>query len=204
VQTTYLDRHPGVKDTFGIIFFLICVLIGTLVINAFIFRSFNVSGRSMQPTLQDGDRLIVNRLPVTASQLQNKDYMPERGQIIVFKNPQYDDIKNAEQYVVKRVIGFPGERVTLVDGTYKIFNSENPTGFNPDDESNDEPKSPTSGEADVVVPEKTLFVSGDNRVGQNSLDSRNGESGLGVVPFYDLIGPVGVRIFPFNEIRTFK
>lgn len=158
----------------------------------------------MQSTLQDGDRLIVNRLPVTAAQLQNKEYVPERGQIIVFKNPQYDDIKNAEQYVVKRVIGFPGERVTLVDGKYKIFNAEHPNGFNPDDDNNGEPKSPTSGQADMVVPDNTLFVSGDNRVGQNSLDSRNGEDGLGVVPFYDLIGPVGIRLFPFDQIRTFK
>lgn len=201
MQTNYLDRHPGIKDTFGIIFFVICVLVGTLVINAFIFRSFNVDGRSMQPTMHDGDRLIVNRLPVTASQLQNKEYVPERGQIIVFENPKYDDIKNREEYVVKRVIAFPGERVKLANGQYTVYNEDKPEGFDPDESNNGELASPTTGQIDVNVPENTLFVSGDNRTGDNSLDSRNG---LGFVPFYDVIGPVSLRIYPFSDIRTFN
>jgi signal peptidase I len=200
VQTRFLDRHPGVKDTFGIIIFVICVLIGTLLINAFIFRSFNVDGRSMEETMHNGDRLIVDRLPITWSQLQNKQYVPDRGQIIVFKNPSFDDIKNKEEYVVKRVIAFEGERVVLKDGSYIVFNDKHPEGFDPDDANNGEPGAPTSGEVDEVVPENTLFVSGDHRQGQNSLDSRNG---LGFIPLYDVIGPVSLRIFPFDQIRNF-
>ena len=201
VQTRYLDRHPGIRDTFGIVFFVTCVVIGATLINSFVFRSFNVDGRSMQPTMHDGDKLIVNKLPVTASQLQNKEYVPERGQIIIFKNPKYDDIKNREEYVVKRVIAFPNERVRLANGVYTVFNSDNPEGFDPDNDNDGEPASPTTGQIDVTVPEKTLFVSGDNRTGENSLDSRNG---LGFIPFYDIIGPVSLRIFPFTDIRTFK
>ena len=200
MQTRFLDRHPGVKDTFGIIIFVICVLIGTLLINAFIFRSFNVDGRSMEETMHNGDRLIVDRLPITWSQLQNKQYVPDRGQIIVFKNPSFDDIKNREEYVVKRVIAFEGERVLLKDGHYVVFNDKHPEGFDPDDANNGEPGTPTSGEVDEVVPENTLFVSGDHRQGQNSLDSRNG---LGFIPLYDVIGPVSLRIFPFDQIRNF-
>ena len=91
MEATFLQRHPFVKDALGILIFIVCVLIGTLVINTFVFRSFNVLGPSMETTLFTGDRLIVNRLPVTRDQLQNKEYVPQRGQIIVFKNPQYSE-----------------------------------------------------------------------------------------------------------------
>ena len=70
----------------------------------------------MEPTMYTGDRLIVNRLPVTWAQLQNKPYVPERGQIIVFKNPQFDHIRGNEEYIVKRVIAFEDERVVLENG----------------------------------------------------------------------------------------
>lgn len=153
----------------------------------------------MESTLYTGDRLIVDRLPVTWAELQNKQYIPDRGQVIVFKNPQFTAGK-PDEYIVKRVIAFPGERVVLKDGQYTIFNNQYPDGFNPDDANHNEPGKPTTGSVDVIVPEGTLFVSGDHRQGNYSFDSRNG---LGFIPFYDVVGPVSMRIFPFTGIRTF-
>ena len=199
MEASYFQRHPLFKDILGLIVFAICVFAGTIFINSFIFRSFNVEGPSMEKTLYTGDRLIVNRLPVTWAQLQNKSYIPERGQVIVFKNPGFTG-GNADEYIVKRVIAFPGERVVLKDGSYTVYNADHPGGFNPDDQNHGEPGSPTSGEVDTTVTEGTLFVSGDHREGSFSYDSRNG---LGLIPFYDVIGPVGIRIFPFTGIRTF-
>lgn len=199
MNASFLERHQGLKDAIGIIVFVICVLIGTLFINAFIFRSFNVEGPSMEDTLFTGDRLIVNRLPVTFSQLQNKSYVPDRGQVIVFKNPQYVP-GLGEEYIVKRVIAFPGERVVLKDGAFTVYNDENPGGFNPDDENNGEPGDYTDGAVDVVVADDSLFVAGDHREEGYSKDSRNG---LGLIPYYDIIGPVSMRLFPFDKIRTF-
>ncbi len=199
MQASYLERHPFLKDAFGVIIFVICVIIGTVFINNFIFRSFNVEGPSMEPTLYTGDRLIVNRLPVSWAQLQNKDYIPERGQVIVFKNPRFV-AGVGEEYIVKRVIAYEGERVVLKDGKYTVYNVERPGGFNPDDMNNGEPGSPTTGEVDTVVPDGTLFVSGDHREGSFSYDSRNG---LGTVPYYDVIGPVSIRLFPFTKMRFF-
>lgn len=199
MEASYFQRHPLFKDILGLIVFAICVFAGTIFINSFIFRSFNVEGPSMEKTLYTGDRLIVNRLPVTWAQLQNKSYVPERGQVIVFKNPLFTG-GSADEYIVKRVIAFPGERVVLKDGTYTVYNADHPGGFNPDDQNHGEPGSPTSGEVDTTVTEGTLFVSGDHREGSFSYDSRNG---LGLIPFYDVIGPVGIRIFPFTGIRTF-
>jgi signal peptidase I len=199
MEASFMQRHPFIKDTLGILAFISCVLIGTILINAFIFRSFNVVGPSMQSTMYTGDRLIVSRLPVTWAQLQNKPYIPARGQVIVFKNPRYN-VGTGDEYIVKRVIAFPGERVTVKDGVLTVYNNEHPDGFRPDDANHGEPGSPTSGNVDTTVTDGTLFVAGDHRQGDFSFDSR---SGLGLIPYYDVVGPVKLRIYPFTAIRTF-
>jgi len=200
MEATYLKRHPFLKDAINITIFVVCVLIGTLFINTFIFRSFSVVGPSMESTMYTGDRLIIDRLAVTWAQLQGKSYLPNRGQIIVFRNPHYTS-GIGDEYIVKRVIAFPGERVVLKDGVYTVYNKENPNGFNPDDSNKGEPGSPTSGSLDMKeVPAGELFVSGDHRQDKYSYDSRNG---LGTIPLYDIVGPVSIRVFPFDKMRFF-
>ena len=202
MEASFFTRHPLLKDLLSLAIFVVCVIIGTIIINTFVFRSYNVVGPSMETTMYTGDRLIVNRLPVTWSGILGKSYLPDRGQVIVFRNPHFSR-GIEDEYIVKRVIGLPGEHVTLQNGQYVIYNTDNPEGFNPDDENGGEPGSPTSGTADVVVPEDQIFVSGDHRQGTFSYDSRNGDQGMGTIPLYDVIGPVGMRIFPFDTIRTF-
>lgn len=200
MEASYLMRHPKVKDALNFILFVALVLVGTLIINTYIFRSFNVNGPSMESTLYTGDRLIVNRIPVTLSQLQNKSYIPNRGDVIVFKNPHYIPGVR-EEFLVKRVIAFAGERVTVKDGVLTVYNQEHPDGFHPDETfKNGTPGSPSSGDKDTVVAEGTIFVSGDHREGGFSMDSRNT---LGTIPYVDIIGPVGLRIWPLTSMRTF-
>lgn len=201
MDASFLDRHPKLRDGIGLIVFTIGVIISTLFINSFIFRNFTVQGASMEPTMHTGDRLIVNRTPVTLAQLQNKPYIPQRGQSIVFKNPNYNAGTNRDEYIVKRVIAFAGERVTVKDGVVTVYNSEHPQGFNPDTTVNrNEPGQPTSGDVDTIVSEGTLFVMGDHREGSFSCDSRNC---MGNIPLFDVIGPVSLRIWPLNKIRRF-
>jgi len=202
MEASYFTRHPFIKDVLGVIIFIICVIIGTVLINSFVFRSYHVVGPSMETTLYTGDRLIVDRMAVTWAQLQNKPYVPDRGAVIVFKNPHFSRGLE-DEYVVKRVIGLPGDRVTIKDGSYVVFNDSHPAGFNPDEDNHGEPGFPTSGEADTVVPEGEIFVSGDHRQGNYSYDSRNGANGMGTIPLYDVIGPVSFRIFPIDKIRSF-
>lgn len=200
MEASYLKRHQGLRDAINFVVFISLVLIGTLLINTFVFRSFNVVGPSMEPTFYTSDRLIVNRIPVTWANLQNKSYVPERGQIIVFKNPLYVSGQE-EKFIVKRVIAFPGERVTVKDGVLKVYNTDNPDGFEPDKlDTNGTPGSPTSGEVDTVVADGTVFVSGDHRQDSYSYDSRNG---LGTVPYFDIVGPVAYRIWPINELSAY-
>ena len=199
MEASFLTRHPRLKDIGGFVIFVVCVIVGTLLINTFVFRSFSVTGPSVEQTLYTGDRLIVNRLPVTMAHLQNNSYTPKRGQIIVFKNPLYSP-GSEDMNLVKRVIAFAGERVTVKDGTLTVYNKEHPQGFHPDD-SWDGPGSPTSGDTEVTVPEGSIFVAGDHRQGSYSLDSRNG---LGTVPLYDVIGPVSLRLWPLTKVQGFQ
>ena len=195
----------------SVLIFIVCVVVGTLLINAYIFRSYNVVGISMENTLNENDRIIVNRMAVTAAHFLGKEYVPNRGEIIIFANGDTsgpltceppENVKN--QYIIKRVIAFPGERVTVKDGKLMVYNDENPNGFSPDEATRksdtDGPKSYSSGEVDMIVPEGELFVAGDNREGSNSNDSR---SGLGTIPYCRIVGPAVLRIYPFNSIRTF-
>lgn len=195
---TFLKQHSGLRDIIGIFVFIVAVLIGAALINQFLFRSFSVSGPSMEPTLFTGDRLIVNRVPVTAAHLQSKAYVPQRGQVIVFQNPHWQP-GGFDEYIVKRVIGFPGERVTVSDGILTVYNAEYPDGLLVD-ELFPGATSPTAGDVDIVVPEEELFVAGDHRQEGFSLDSRDG---LGTIPYRDLIGPVSLKIYPFTQFRSF-
>lgn len=199
MEASYFMRHPFLKDVLSIGVFIVAVIVGTILINTFVFRSYHVVGPSMETTMYTGDRLIVDRLPVTWARLWNKPYVPDRGSIIVFKNPHYSR-GIEDEYIVKRVIGLPGERVVLQNGVFTVYNDENPNGFNPDEANKGEPGMPTEGEADTIVPKGHLFVAGDHRQGNYSYDSRNG---LGTVPLYDVVGPVSWRIFPLTNVRSF-
>jgi len=70
MEASYFTRHPFLKDLLSLVIFVVCVIIGTVLINTFVFRSYNVVGPSMETTLYTGDRLIVNRLPVTWANIQ--------------------------------------------------------------------------------------------------------------------------------------
>lgn len=222
MQPSFFQKHPLFKDLLSLALFIAAIVLGTIFLNTYIYRSCNVVGSSMENTLHEDDRVIVNRAAVSWAHFTGSEYVPERGQIIVFLNEdtakvaEYKSagVKNPmtcntpsnvnDQYIIKRVIAYPGERVTVKDGVMKIYNDEYPDGFVYDKEwrvsETDGPKERTSGEVDMTVPEGELFVSGDNREGSNSWDSRNG---LGTIPYCRIIGPVMMRLFPLDKIRTF-
>ena len=210
-ELTIFERHPIIKDILSLISFVGAIILFTVVVNSFIFRSYNVVGVSMENTLHNDDRVIVNRLAVSIAHFKGEEYVPERGQVIVFANGEADgaltcgiDTTIRDQYIIKRVIAFPGERVTVKEGVVTVYNDEHPEGFNPDNDTRksdtDGPKKDTSVEVDMVVPAGELFVAGDNREGTHAYDSRYG---LGTVPYCRIIGPVAFRLFPFNKMRFF-
>lgn len=162
-------------------------------------HSYTVHGISMEPTLSNGDVVLANRLNKTFSDITSQEYMPKRGEIIVFKNPFYNQ-GEPDMYIVKRVIGLPGDRVVIRDGRVTVYAASDPlNGVNPD-EGIAGPQSPTSGSVDRTVPEDEVFVAGDNRIGNNSLDSRNGMS---TVPTREIVGNVVLRYWPINNFKIF-
>lgn len=210
-QVSFVRRHPILKDILSLIIFIFFVILGTYLLNTYIMRSYNVVGASMENTLHGKDRLIVNRAAVSLSHFFGKPYIPERGQIIVFLNGDASgpltcgiEASIRDQYIIKRVIAFPGERVVVKDGKLTVYNQEHPEGFNPDDTTRksdtDGPKKYTAGEVDMIVPNDEIFVAGDNREGTHSYDSRYG---LGTIPYCRIVGPVILRLYPFDKIRLF-
>lgn len=173
-------------------------LIAWLMIT-FVFQSYEVDGPSMEETLQDKDRLIVLKTGKTLSRITNDDYIPKRGEVIIFVKHGLLELGSVQdKQLIKRVIGLPGDRVVVSDGKLIVYNSEHPNGFNPD-EGKEYAKSIsfTNGNVDITVPEGEVFVAGDNR--GNSLDSRS----FGTVPSSDIIGKLVFRLFPINKAESF-
>lgn len=179
----------------------VVALVLALLINAFIIQSYVVVGTSMTPTLQNGNRLIVDKMPVTWHKVFGGSYVPQRGNIVIFNSPikLVENGLPAEQ-LIKRVIGLPGDHVVVKDGKITIYNKTHPDGFNPDDAPYGKNLATTAGDVDLVVPEDYIFVCGDNRIPGGSLDSR---SELGPVPVKNVIGKLSIRYTPLNEINRF-
>jgi signal peptidase I len=193
-------KSEGWRSALSTIFILIAAPLVALALTAFVFQSYEVDGPSMETTLQNHDRLIVLKVPRTIARITGNDYIPSRGDVIVFVKAglqEYGDVQSEKQ-LIKRVIGLPGDRVVVKDGAITIYNKEHPAGFNPDagkDWGKDIQTTP--GETDVTITEGQVFVSGDNRT--NSLDSRY----FGPIAAHDIVGKLVVRVFPLNKAGFF-
>ena len=150
----------------------------TLIVT-FGFQVARVEGLSMAPTLEDQDRLIVNKFVYRVS-------APRRGDIVMLYYPL-----NPDKSFVKRVIGEEGDTVRIVDGRVYVNDVPLPDSFvAPEFRSHDD-YGPT------VVPEGYYFVMGDHR--NNSSDSRH----WGFVPKKYIIGKVQLRWWPIPTAHVF-
>ena len=190
----------GWKSVVSTILLLVAAPLVAIFLTLFVFQSYQVDGPSMQTTLQNGNRLIVYKLPRTWSRLTKKPFVPERGKIIVFNESglsSFGDSTDSKQ-LIKRVLGLPGDRVVVKNGTVTIYNAANPNGFNPDKTMPyGKVITTTSGDVDITVPAGQVFVFGDNR--PDSLDSRY----FGTVPVSQIIGELGLRVYPFSGQHVF-
>ncbi|MGH2415472.1 MAG: signal peptidase I, partial [Microcystaceae cyanobacterium] len=142
-----------VRETFQIV---VVALILAICIRTFIAEPRYIPSDSMLPTLEQGDRLVVEKISY-------RFHPPKRGDIVVFKSPPQLQMQGYEkdQAFIKRVIGTPGHRVAILKGTVYIDNQPLPeTYIFEKPRYNLEPRQ---------VPDGQLFVMGDNR--NNSNDS---------------------------------
>jgi len=150
----------------------------TLIVT-FGFQVARVEGMSMAPTLQDQDRLIVNKLAYRIGD-------PKVGDIVMLYYPL-----KPEKSFVKRIIAEEGDQVRIVDG--RVFRNDVPLddSFVPQDYRSHDDWGPQ------VIPEGYYFVMGDHR--NNSSDSRH----WGFVPKKYIIGKVQLRWWPMGHARVF-
>lgn len=185
----------SILSTFGI---LLIAPVLAIFITIFIFQSYEVYGMSMETTLQDGDRLIVQKLSKNWSAVRGKDYIPQRGEVVVFDKPSFLSSSAGDvDHLIKRVIGLPGERVVVSNGKVTIYSVENPDGFDPDaDQDYSKDIVTTPGDVDITIGSKEIFVVGDNRT--NSLDSRT----FGTINIESVTGIAVLRFVPVNAMKT--
>lgn len=178
------------------IFFAAFVL--AILLNKFAIQSYQVEGQSMEPTLSNNDRLIVNKIPRTFSRITGGDYIPKRGDIIIFSQSGLNFGNHNGKELIKRVIGLPEERVEVKDGRVKVYNDEYSEGFEPDSVGGYKiASSSTPGTVDVTLRDNEIFVCGDNRT--NSEDSRY----FGPLLIDKIVGKLVLRILPLNEAEKF-
>ena len=184
------ERLEQVRSIAGI---LVSSFVLAFLMLTFVFRTYNVHGSSMRPTLTNGDRVVVNKFTKTKA---GDDYIPARGQIVVF------DSALEGKSLIKRVIALPGEKISMTNGRFKVINDKYPNGFDPDASYEDTlPKNDTTTFEEKTIPEGHIFVSGDNRSPSQSLDSRNA---LGFVPIEELIGNASLRYYPLDSAGKLK
>ncbi|GIM47570.1 signal peptidase I [Collibacillus ludicampi] len=154
-------------------------LLLALLIREYMFAIFMVDGESMIPTLQDHERLVVNKLIYHI-------HKPQDGEIIIFKYPA-DPSKD----FVKRVMATPGETIEVKNN--KVYRNGQPL----DERYLVEPTLGHFGP--VTVPPGHVFAMGDNR--NYSKDSR--DPSVGFVPYDNIVGRADLVIWPFNKFNLF-
>ncbi|NLZ45734.1 MAG: signal peptidase I [Clostridiales bacterium] len=151
-----------------------------LFTSSFVFKIIIVDGKSMVPTLDSGERLIVSNL----------GYTPKQKDIIIFNNEN----KIFTKTLVKRIIATEGQTVNIDFNNGIVYVDGKAIA---EDYINDLTHLQQDFVGEVTVPKDHVFVMGDNR--NESKDSRNSE--VGFVPVKSIIGKAILRIYPFKFFK---
>ncbi|RXJ00635.1 signal peptidase I [Anaerobacillus alkaliphilus] len=169
---------------------LAVVLVIVVAIRAFLFTNYIVYGSSMMPTIQDRERVIINKIGYDVGS-------PKRFDMIVFHATETTDY-------IKRIIGLPGDTIEFRDDTLYVngemieetYLSEIKTNFRTRPYTDDFTLEWLTGEQ--TVPDNHIFVLGDNR--PNSIDSRH----IGFIPFDKIVGKADIAYWPIKDLRLLK
>ncbi|MDP9144852.1 MAG: signal peptidase I [Actinomycetota bacterium] len=180
---------------------LLTALIIAVVIKTFLIQPFWIPSESMLPTIEVNDRVMVNKLAYNWGE-------PQRGDVVVFRDPREEEIEESvpeavirsvleavgirtrgRDDLIKRVIGLPGETVEVKDNHVVIDGTPIEEPYLPEVFMPDEPA--------ITVGDAEVFVMGDNR--NASFDSRR----FGPIPLDDLVGEAFVTIWPIAHFGGF-
>lgn len=158
------------REVAGIVLVFLVVFLGL----QFVLQSFRVQGTSMEPSFHNSEYLLVDKLSYRFGS-------PERGDVVVFHNPDYPS-----ELFIKRVVGLPGETVEIKGGLIYINGMEM-------EESPDLAAIPYSEGYSITVPSNHYFVIGDNRI------STAGSHTFGPVPADYIVGKVWLCYWPASD-----
>ena len=184
------EHHDRVRSAVEWVAVIVGALVVALVVKTFLFQAFYIPSASMEPTLEKGDRVIVNKLSYDLHDVR-------RGDVVVFELPPDQVGSDGIKDLIKRVIGLPGDVIETRDGVVYVndrrldepYLAEGVVTGDPS-QSNNPPISRQT------VPEGTVFVMGDNR--SNSHDSRFAD--IGPVDVDTILGRAIARVWP--PLRT--
>jgi signal peptidase I len=161
----------ALRDTAGT---MVPAIVIALLIHVFLAQATRVYGQSMEPNLHTNERLVIEKFTY-------RFHGPRRGDVVVLRDPG-----GSPELLIKRVVGLPGERVTLANGRVYI------DGAPLEEPYLDQPTQ--DGGRSWIVPPLSIFVMGDNR--SASRDSRL----FGPVALEELVGRALFRYWPLGEV----
>ena len=168
------------KDNLKKLLPYVIVVIVVILIKVYVVTPIRVNGKSMEPTLYEKDIMILNKTAYYFNE-------PERFDIVVVNMP--------DEYLIKRVIGLPGEKVEIKDNKVYINDELLEEEYLQNELVYDDFTLQEIGYE--TIPENMYFVLGDNR--ENSMDSRE----IGLVSKEQIQGKIFMRFWPLNKIKFY-
>jgi len=171
---------------------VIGALVVALIVKTFLFQAFYIPSASMEPTLSEGDRVLVNKVSYDLHDVH-------RGDVIVFELDKEDVGNDGIKDLIKRVIGLPGDVIETRDGVVYINDRALDEPYLPDGVITGDPQDAQNPSIErQTVPDGHVYVLGDNR--SNSADSRYPERGP--IPIDTIVGRAFVLVWPPADIGT--
>lgn len=213
------EKKAVLKDIFEWIYCIVIAVVLALLIKYYVGTPTIVNQTSMYPTFNDKDRLILNRLYRTfkttpqrgdiitfeapsvsyingeKADLNNPTAIYKNGPEGIFSKLIYNVAEIGKTSYIKRVIALPGEHIQIKDGKVYINGEELKEDYLPEGTITDSLATDNTAGGqflDLIVPEGTVFVMGDNR--SHSADSRK----FGCIPYEKIEGKVVLRFWPLN------
>lgn len=184
-----LERARSIVEWVAVI---VGALVVALVVKTFLFQAFYIPSASMEPTLEKGDRVLVNKLSYRAHDVR-------RGDVVVFEIPKDSIGPDGINDLIKRVIGLPGDTIESRDGVVYINDRRLSEPYLPKGTLTGDPSNGSNPEIRrQVIPDGRVFVMGDNRA--NSHDSRYEDRGP--IPIDSIVGRAFILVWPPGKMGS--